>query len=240
VIACEKFHYAFLQKANHSNASYLKQLSVAQRDFYFNQALEEIFENLVKVPEIDSTIRNHLRQLERKSVVLSVEPRDGYVVAKYPADFYRRLRQTAIATKGGCGERELIIHVISSDKLTESLKSPNIKPSFEYEETLGDDGEEGLYVWHNGEFGISKVILDYIRKPAPILCPKLPGCEQYIDLMGSTITQNSDFEIDSTYLWRMIVDVAVLAAKRDHGDIANYQTQLNSIIFKQGEKLNQS
>lgn len=239
MIACEKFHYSFLQKANHSNASYLKQLSVAQRDFYFNEALEQIFENLVKVPEIDSTIRNHLRQLERKNVCLSVENRDGYVVVKYPNDFYRRLRQVAIARKADCGERELLIHIVSSDKLTETLKSPNLKPSFEYEETIGDDGEDGLYVWHNGEFEITKVCLDYIRKPKPILCPNLPGCEGYIDLMGQSITTNSDFEIDSTYLWRMIVDVAVLAAKRDHGDISNYQTQLQSIIFKQGEKLNQ-
>lgn len=233
-IDCKKLHYAFLQKANHSNSQYLKQLSEAQRDMYFNEALELIFETLVKVPEIDSEVRNHIRTLEKKGVCLDCEDRGNYCVAKYPEDFYRRLRQTALATKEGCGERELLIHVIQSDKLTEALKSPHWSPSYDYEETVGDDGEDGLYVWHNGKFTINKVCLDYIRKPKQVACPQMPGCEKYITLDGTVLTQNSDFEIDSTYMWRMVVDVAVLLAKRDVDDITNFQTQLNTIIFKRG------
>ena len=231
-ITCNRLHYSFTNKANHSNNEYLKSLNVAQIDMYLQEAQDLVFEKLVKVPEIDPEIRNHLRQLEKKNICIPCQERDGYVVMPYPADFYRRLRQVAIARREGCNERELIIHILQSDKISESLKSPYWKPSYEYEETVGDDGEEGLYVWHNGEFEINRVCIDYIRKPEYPRCPSLAG--GYKDVDGNFVTTDVGFELDATYIWRMVVDVAVLLAKRDVDDVTNFNSQLNTIIFKQG------
>lgn len=235
MIACEKLHNAFILKANHSNSNYLKRLSTAQRDIYLNEAKDVVFESLVKTPEIDPEVRNHLRQIERKNVCVECIDKGDYSVAAYPEDFYRRLRQVAIATKEGCEKRELLIHVLQSDKLTESLKSPYWEPSFEYEETLGDDGEDGFYVWHRKKFGVEKVCFDYIRKIGPIACPELEDCGSYVNEEGEKVDTNLDFEIDATYFWRRVVDVAVLMAKRDVDDVTNYQTELQMIVFKTGQ-----
>lgn len=235
-IRCEKLHFAFLQKANHSNSEYLKSLSAAKRDILLNEAKDIVFESLVKVPEIDPEVRNHLRQIEKKNICVPCTNKGQYVVAEYPADFYRRLRQTAKVTRKGCGERELLIHVLQSDKLTESLKSPYWSPSYEYEETIGDDGEEGFYVWHNGQFEVKQVCFDYIRKIANIACPSLEDCGSYIDDEGNTVNTDSAFEIDATYFWRKVVDVAVLLAKRNVDDVTNYQTQLQAILFTSGRQ----
>lgn len=234
MIDCEKLHYAFQLKATHSNSNYLKSLSAAQRDIYLNEAIDTVFESLVKAPEIDPEVRNHLRQLERKNVCVDCINKGAYAVVAYPDDFYRRLRQTLIATKEGCEKRELLIHVLQSDKLTESLKSPYWKPSFEYEETLGDDGEDGFYVWHNNEFGAEKVCFDYIRKVKHIACPELEDCGSYTNETGDKVDTNVDFELDATFFYRKVVDVAVLMAKRDVDDVTNYQTQLQMILFKGG------
>lgn len=234
-VSAKKLHYAFINKANHSNSEYLRKLSAAQRDILLNEAKDLIFEHLVKAPEISPEVRNHLRQIERKSVDIpcTMVPGKKYAIAKLPTDYYRTLRQYVVAGKGGCEDRELTVRVMQTDKLTESLSSPYWEPSFEYEETLADEGEEGMYIWHNNEFLIKKLVIDYYRKVRDIACPSLEPSGSYINHDGILVTQDVDFEIDSTYLWRMIVDVAVLIAKRDNDDVTNFQSQLNTIIFKQ-------
>jgi hypothetical protein len=234
-ISARKIHYAFINKANHSNSEYLRKLSAAQRDILLNEAKDTVFEYLVKAPEINPEVRNHLRQIERKniSVPCTMVPGAKYATAQLPTDYYRSLRQTVIASKGNCGNRELVVRILQTDKLSESLKSPYWSPSFEYEETIADEGENGLYVWHNDEFTVGSLVMDYYRKVRDIACPSLEPSGSYRDFDGNTVSADVDFELDSTYLWRMIVDVAVLLAKRDNDDASNYQSQLNMIIFKQ-------
>lgn len=233
MIDCKDLHYAFINKANHSNSEYLHEISVAQRDIYLNEALNLVFEMLAKAPEINPKVRNDLRQLERKNVCVDCQDRGDYVVAAFPEDFYRRLRTTVKASRSGCGSRELIVRPVGSNKISEALKSPYWKPSFEYEETIGDEGEDGMYIWHNKEFEVNKVCFDYIRKMQDIACPEIDkDCPTYINQRGEVVSTNQGFEVDSTYWWRTVVDVAVLLAKRDKDDITNFQSQLNTIVFK--------
>lgn len=234
-IPARQMHLALIQKGNHSNSEYLKKLSAAQRDIYLNEAKDLVFEYLVKAPEINPEVRNHLRQIERKEVKIPCNHVSGkkFAVAKLPTDYYRSLRQYAIVSREGCGDREIAVRTLLSDKLSESLKSPYWKPSYEYEETLADEGEDGIYIWHNDEFTVKYLILDYYRKVRDIAYPSGEAAGSYVNFNGQTVTQDVDFEIDSTYLWRMIVDVAVLLIKRDNDDVTNFQTQLNTIIFKQ-------
>lgn len=233
-VSIRKIHGAFINKANHSNSEYLRKLSAAQRDMLLNEAKDAVIESLIKAPEINPEVRNHLRQIERKNVCVQCSQPSGqkYVIAQYPTDHLQSLRQVALAHREGCGDRELIVRILQTDKLSESLKSPHWEPSFEYEETIADEGENGLYIWHNNKFSVKEVCFDYYRKVKDMACPSLEASGTYRDFDGNTVSADVDFEIDSTYLWRTIVDVATLLGKRDNDDITNYQSQLQTIIFK--------
>lgn len=233
MIAATKFHYAFKQKANHSSSDYLKSMDVAQIDFYVNEAIDVVISSLIPKAEIDSEIREHLRLLEIKNKSLTFDRKDGYIVAPYPEDYFKRLRQWVIATNEYCGDqkRTLIVRIIQSDDLSEILKSPNWNPSWDFEETVGDESKDGLHIWEEG-FKIETVLIDYYKKPEGIAAPSLEKCGFYINESGITVSQDKNFELDSTFLWRTIVDVAVLMAERDTSEVRDYQTQLQIILFK--------
>ena len=231
-----RFHTSFLEKANHSNSEYLKRLDTAQRDLLFNEALDIVIERLVTRAETDSEVRNHLRQLEKKRVELvKSDSNEEFDVFSYPVGFYKRLRQEAIASKECCQNynRNLIVRVFNTDEINEARKNTNWKPSWDYEQTFADEGEGGLYVWHDGEFNIDKVYIDYIRKPKEIQAPSFESCGYYINSDGEQVSNDVDFEIDSTYLYRKIVDIAVVLAMRNNNEINNFQSQVETIMFKE-------
>ena len=235
-IKATRFHTSFLEKANHSNSEYLQRLDTAQRDLLFNEALDIVIEALVKRTEIDSEVRNHLRLLEKKRVELNkVDSNEEFDVFAYPDGFYKRLRQEAIASKECCQnhKRNLVVRVFNSDEINEARKNTNWKPSWDYEQTFADEAEKGLYVWHDGQFNIDQVYIDYFRKPKEIQAPSFESCGYYINSDGEQVSNDVDFEIDSTYLYRKIVDIAVLLAMRNNNEINNFKTQAETILFKE-------
>lgn len=233
MIPSRTLHLNFRLKANQGDNGFLKKLSVAQVDQYLNEASDILFANLTRNVELNSEIRNSLRQLEVKNIHLPVSNFEKYSIMQFPTDYYKMIRSYAVATKTGCSmKREINIHITQSEDLNESLKSPYWTPSFAYEETLADEGSDGLYVWHNGEFKIESVCIDYIRKMNRIACPSLVECGFYRDENGNTVSADSPYEVDSTFDWRAVVDIAILMAKRDKGDMTNYQSQLQLLLGK--------
>jgi len=232
-IKIQKLHYALRNKTNHSASEYLKKLTVAQVDYYLNEAIDTVLEAYYPKAEVNQEIREQLRPLEIKNRELPFTENSDHVIAKYPSDYYRRLRQYVIATNKCCEaqERNLIVRIVQSDDLSEILKSPNWQPSWDFEETVADESHEGLHIY-KGDFDIKKVFIDYYRKPLRVAAPSLEKGGTYIDESGDTISQNQDFEIDSTFLWRAVVDVAALLVVRDYSRVENFQTQLQTILFK--------
>ncbi len=214
---------------------YGKNLSVQEIDGFINESKDIVLENFAVRPEFNTLVRNHLRQLEKKNVCLECKTtkNKNYCVMEFPEDFYSLLRQVALAKSSECDEapRELLIHIVQSNKLTEVLKSPNWKPSFEWEETIADEGDEGLLVWHNGEFDIEEVSIDYLKMLPNVYAPSLlADGQEYHNEDGEEVAEDKDLEIDSTFLWRKFVDVALLIAQRDLSDYGEFQTQLNKIL----------
>lgn len=231
-IAATKLHYEVRRKINRINSDFSKSISVPDLDAYINEAKDLVYENFAVVFERNTTVRNHLRQLEvnNKCLACKNDAEDSCIV-EYPKDFYRLTRQIAKATTDGCdSERELIIHITKQDKLSESLKDPYWDPDFFYEETLGDDEETGLRVYHNGKFDVKEVCISYLKIIPDIAAPSLVSSGSYTDPEGNTVSRNVDFIVDSSFLWRKIVDVAVLGIQRDMSNVNDYQTQLQNIL----------
>jgi len=229
-IAATKLQYETRKKINRINSDFAQAITVADLDSYLNEAKDALFENYAALAETNTTIRNHLRQLEVKKVCLPCTKQDKKCCKiTYPEGFYRLLSQTTKACKGDCGERDLVTHIIQSNELSTSLKDPFWSPSWDYEETLADEAGDGLYVYHQ-DFDIKEVCIDYLRKPKDIATPSLTKKGSYRNAEGQTVATDQPLELDATFLWRKVVDIAALMVERDMSELTDYQSQLQKIM----------
>lgn len=235
MIKATEFHYEFVKQVNRINTNYNKSISVAARDSYFNHAKNVVLENLFAIAEINTTVRNHLRQLERKKVELKpLSATADCVIYQYPDAFYRPLTQWALMKTKTCDQtRRVRVWTIQTDDINESLKDPYWEPSFEWEETFGEEGGKGYYVYKKPEHVIVSFYMDYMVKPDDICAPSLLDCEPacYTNAKGEKVCKDKDFLIDSTFLWHKIVDVAVVYALRDLGQLDDFEAKLKEILF---------
>lgn len=231
-IKATQLHYDFIRKFNRINSASGRYISVAERDSYLTEAYHIYFENRAALVDVNPLVRNDLRQFEIKRECITPSRNNGESsFIPYPENFYSLLRTATIASTDECGEeKELLTHKIQSDDISESLKSPFWKPSYEYEETFADEAQDGLYIYHNGVFNIIRVCIDYLKKPGVIRAPSLAINGNYIDANGETVTQDVDLELDSTFAWRKITDIAVLIAARDVSDVQEFESQLGKIL----------
>lgn len=214
---------------NRINTSYEQNIGVIDADAFINGAIDSVFENIAIKFEGNTLVRNHLRQLEVKHKKIKTKKVDKDISRiDYPDNFYMLTRQFAKACKDGCTEEKVInLYMIQTSDLNQSLRDPNWKPSFAWEEALVEDAGNSLLIYHNCEFKIKEVQIDYLRKPKHIATPSLlkTGCD-YVTSDGKTITSDINFEIDSTLLWRHIVRVAVGNTLVAMGDTSDYQANL--------------
>ena len=231
MIKVNKLHNSVRSYIRRYNRELGKKIYVKDIDDALNEAIDVIFENYAARFENNKTFRAHLRQLERKKVALKIEKTyDDCVFAKYPEDIYFVTRQWCTASRGEC-RRDLIVRPVQTDDLSESLRDPNWSPSFDWEETIADEGGDGIFVFHNGNFQIDTVYVDYLKKPDHVAAPSLVQPDNYyIDESGDKVKEDCDFEIDSTFIWRKVANVGALIILRNLGEIQDYETQLSKIM----------
>lgn len=202
---------------------------------YINEAQDIWFRAATKVAETDKQAREDLRLLEIKRVSLPLIQRDDYTVAVYPENMFTKLNQLVKACKPDCcGDlvKEFTPQMNQADDLNESFKLTNNQADFAWEQLPADEGSEGLYLFHYKSMDIKEVIIDYYRKPQQIHTPSLVVCEgpRYYDYAGTVISQDQDFEIDCRYLDNKIADIAVLLAKRDIGELTDFNVRLQALL----------
>lgn len=221
------------RKLNRINSEYGRTIDVSTMDAILTEAYHLYVENRLLVFELNSNVRNELRQLEIKNhpITPSIFKQDNKIyVAKYPKDYLKGTRLYVKSSKESCGEKELKGIIVQTDDLNEALRDPFYSPSFEFEEVLYDEGHDGIYIYTDGSFRVSSVIIDYIKRPNTIRTPSIAPGGYYIDSDGSKITSDVNLELDSAFQMRKIVDIAALIALRDLGDIQDYQAQLDKIL----------
>lgn len=222
MIAVERLHTHFLLSANHRDKQYLKNLVPSQRDAYFNRAKDWIIEHLAPLAETNEEVRNLLLPWTKRKVVLTQNGGGtDYIKYSLPTDYFRSLRYEAIAAVEGCENRLMKVRRPPSDKLTDASHSSLWNPSWEWEETLGQEGDDGFRVFFT-DFSIVQVFLDYVRKVKDVASPEIEP--NYQNDAGEFVATNQDFEGEET-LFRRILDLAVLMAQRDNEEVSNFQTQ---------------
>ena len=238
MIHVAKLHEQFKLSVNRIDSNYNKSFSTSVIDSYLNKAQDAVITRFMRHVERNTTVRNHLRVLENKEVSLPVVKKTpGYVVVSYPDNFYRLLRQTAKVRTAGCSElRDVIVHTIQSDKISESLRDPNWRPDADWGETIGDESHDGYYVYKQSDWEIEEVIVDYMRKPQEMFAPSLAK-GSYITSDGRMVTSDQHCEFSDTYLWRYIADLASFYAMRDQGQVDDAKTKMEEMVFSEIVKI---
>lgn len=232
MIPVSRLHHSFLQQANHTDSEYLSQLSVAQRDYYLNRGKDIVFEWLTSQDETNDTVRRYLAELTVRGQQLTSKVLDTREYeASYPEDFFKQKALYAKATRTGCPtSRDIIIRRPTSEKLRRALKNPNSSRIWDFEETFAIEGERGLQVYT--EPGVALDIrMDYIRRLPDVAWPSgVQDGKAYIGPDGTQVTQDRNLEIDNVFFHNKMVNMAVLLAKRDLGNIQDYQSQRDIIL----------
>ena len=233
-VSARKLVYDFNRKLNAFNTSTGQKYSIVDCVSAINEAWEVIYENNVKLAEKDSFKRNTLRQLEIKNSSLKFKEVDGNYFVTYPKDLYHRLNHYVIASGvDDCkGQEKMIVpRIVQSDDLHKTRLDPYWKANFAWEQLPMDEAQNGFWLYTDGKMEIKKVVIDYYKRLTYIQAPSLVSCPEHVyeDYDARLITSDVDFEVDSTYLARKVVDVAVFMAHRDTQDTTGFQTQLQKI-----------
>jgi hypothetical protein len=196
-----------------------------------NEGLQIFFENRVKLAEVNSRVRDELRPLEEKERSLKLRILTPEItLAAIPKDSFKILRTSATISKKDCPKKTVPIIMVGTDDLTRARKNAYWRSSFEWEHVLADEAKDGLYLYNDGEFSIDEVIIDYYRRPAELHAPSMSSKKEYVDWNGELRRKDVDLELDNTYAYRRIVDIAVLIAQADVGDQRDFQLKLTQIL----------
>lgn len=235
-ISAAKLVYDFQRKINSVNSSRSSNYRVIDIINYLNEAQEIWFENKMLVKDTNKRVRNDLRIFEIKKHELDCETIDcNCCKADYPENFYELSNQVAQACNKECCpgiDKEIIIRMVQGDDLQEARRDPYRKGDFKWEQLIGDEAGESLYVYHEGDMDIKKIFLDYYRKPKRIEGAGIVKDEKrlYENWDKEIIDYDSPFEVDATFANNQISDLAILIASRDRNNIQGFQTQLQKML----------
>lgn len=228
MIKTTKLHSEFTRRFNRINSGSQRFISPPEIDLFLNEALEIFFENRVALYKTSDLAREELGPLEEKNICFTCQKfdsRSDYFTL--PEKFYKLLRVEAFIKCDDCPELAAHTQIITNHDIAEALTDPNWKPSYNYKETFAEMSGDKIITYHNNAFDITKVCIDYIRRPNRIYAPSLSFNGSYIDGSGDIISVDSDLELKTD---RKIVDLAVLIASRDILDVEEFQTQLEKIL----------
>lgn len=233
MISARKLVYDFDREFSRFNTGSSKVLKLVDKLAFLNNAQKMLYEDRVKKAETREHIRQEIRNFENKDKELTkVREAKRYDVFSFPDGMYKPLRLFADISKECCDPKEgLPVIMMQTDDLSRSLNNPFWEPDFRWEQVLADEGSEGFFVWHNCDFKIDRLRLDYYRQIQEIHCPSLKKPDsQYEDWNGKIQTRDQGSELDIKFSDIKIVKLAVLMARSTVSDVTDYGIKLKEIL----------
>jgi hypothetical protein len=232
-ISTKKLLNDLRRKINSFNTGSGQDYAVIDLVSALNEAYEIVVEKGIEGADKVPHLKNSLRELEVKNKKLNLEVNEDFVLAKYPKNLYKRLNQYCKVSCEDCENSKIIIpRVVSSDDLNEARKNPYRGVNFAWEQLVCDESKDGLYIYTEGKVNIDYVIIDYYRKINYLQAASLVECAdyQYEDYDDKLITKDVDFELDSTYISRMLPDIAALLITSDSKNTEAFKLTLEQIM----------
>lgn len=114
-------------------------------------------------------------QVLLKSAKLSGSNRDTFFIShKLPTDYIGHSRVTPICNKGNCIGIKIVSEPIENSNVDELLQDFSSQPSFDFEQTFHVLSGNKVKVYHNGDFEVKEIELDYYKTPQYITFPSTP------------------------------------------------------------------
>lgn len=230
MIPAREVIYAFRQFYDRYDSKRNPSLDIRSECFHINQAIIKYIEAVIKLAETDAIKREELRVLEKKNVGLAiVKEQSNFNIYSFPKDHFTTLRRTIEVEKGNCGIKTIIPTIAQTDDLSYMLSNIYWKPDFAWEQSICDEGNEGLYIYHNNDFVIKKAIIDYYRHHITFDCPSLASNGKYLR-GGDTdiVTEDTYLELPQNTLSK-VIQIADIIAKSNQGDDRDLATRIRQI-----------
>lgn len=143
-------------------------------------------------------------------VSLPILNKKEWAECKVPKNYLYYSRVDAYAVTECCPKRRLTVYEVEEANISVILNSNNIKPNFEWAETVSTFLGENLRVYSNETFDITDVTLVYYRTPRPV---QIKGCVNTED--GTTFGTDQICEFKDDIAEILVMEAAAILA----GDI---------------------
>lgn len=143
---------------------------------------------------------------------------------KLPDDFYKRVSTYVLASSGDCKNQVLYAWAIKPKDINVYLQNENLKPSFDYRETVVVLNSGKVSVYKDG-FTIDNLYLAYYREPKDL------DIEGYTHIDG-TPSQNVETGL-STSTMELIIDRTATEALRNYENLEHLQIAIQREQFNQ-------
>lgn len=221
-MTAREMHYDFKQKLNKIDSQKYRGLLVPEIDWKLNEA-QEVFVKIIAKPELgkelgfESTDRT---TADIRTIVVDQKPADGIVptvfddssfIISLPDDFWFLAKAKALATKDTCNVTLRVREVQHDD---EHELSPFDRSNFEWRVTNARFNKDGLRLFTDTTFSITKVILEYLKQPRIIHNAQDYVGGTYNTPGGQVLVGSQDCELP-VKVHREIVDLAVMITAGD-------------------------
>lgn len=232
MIKATKLQEEYRRHLHRINTDYSKAVPVSDGDAYINEAIDTLFENFAAKYQVNDLVTNHLRKLE----VISEEIPHSKVDEKsdeiyFPEEYYKLTSQKIVACKTGCDQKRILdIHIVPSGNINSTRLDSLKNSSWEWSRAIGQITNSSLTIFHDCEYNIASVIISYLRRPQHIATPSKTTQGYYISSDGRKVDRDIDFEMDSSFFWRKVVELAAINTALDLGDTTDFSLRLQKLL----------
>lgn len=235
-----EMHYDFKQKLNRIDSQKFRDLIVPEIDWKLNEA-QEVFVKIIAEPRFkaENGFEENTRTInDIRTIVVNQTSSTGIVptsfdsssyLAVLPTDYWYLVGCKVLATKGNCTNKILNTREVQHDD--ENELSSFDRSSFEWRISNILFNKDGLRVFTDGTFTITKVLFEYIKQPRMIYNAQdfnsTTGSGTYNTLAGVALTGSQSCELPVP-THREIVDLAVLITAGDLS-LPDYQLKYNKL-----------
>lgn len=220
----ENMHYDFKQKLNKIDSQKYRNLLIPEIDWKLNEA-QEIFIKTIAQPRLRNLLgfESNQRTISdiRKIVVnqdltntciTPIQIDSKTYLSPIPSDYWFYADSYVTINKAPCGEKQAYVFERQHGDLHE--KSNFDESSYEWEEINARYNEDGIRLFTDGTFTITKHCLNYIRRPLYIHYANGTSAGQYRLPDNTLLVGKQDCEL-SEHTHREIVDLAVMITTGD-------------------------
>lgn len=220
-----EMHYDFKQKLNKLDSQKNRNLKVPEIDWKLNEAIE-MFVKIVAQPRLANQfgVETSQRTIDDiRTIVVDQKKDDGVVptvydessyIAKLPDDYWFYLNSNIYIKKGTCEVKVNKVREVQHDD--ENENSPFNKSSFLWREVNIRFNNDGIRIFTDGVFEITKVCFDYLKQPKRVwnAAAWIGGTYKLLDGTVLSGTQDCDLPVR---VHREIVDLGVTITALDLG-----------------------